>query len=60
MDQKRDTVEETLLAQPEARLAMTLRYMIVGCDFFEKDCGVQKSQLLWQLTTVDGLERRGR
>ena len=33
---------------------------IVGCDFFEKDCGVQKSQLLWQLTTADGLECRGR
>ena len=27
---------------------------------FEKDCGIQKSQLLWQLTTVGGLECRGR
>ena len=33
--------------------------LIVGCDF-EKDCGVQKSQLLWQLTTMGGLECRGR
>jgi len=27
---------------------------------FEKDCGIQNSQLLWQLTTVGGLECCGR